>query len=485
MLIFNCTKAAQDFFTVIRKGEKQTIVEMPPCTDMSEDRNHLIGANGKPPQIQQWLLHAITIERKHCLVAMEMDTRFSVTITSLKKADADSFLQSFKILLSMQVMEFGQESGILDMTDAAIMVRNTLGHFEDIHLFRRSDRSAQAQLNKITGDLRYYAEDDPLLLTDEEMLLNFNYRCNNMIRSSKPRPNKNYIKPNEEMLLVWQQLYQGATPKQLAETRQRLSDHERSHMEAIMGGFTEAFTPPDNDDLPPPHSQSKAGIPEDGPLTNNEMNYLDNVLLKYKTDRSLENLSSLQGFLTAVVSGPNVIPTHVWLSEIWGPENNQPTWESEDEMLKFVETLIKMMNDISQTLMTNSQNYAAIFMGDQQNIDVSDWCFGYIAGYELDEAAWDEMPEHLSSQMEFLDECSFMVSVGGNNSASKSRKLNDKVITIAQDFHAYWLKQRSPQQRPDNVVELRPQHPATSQRVGRNEPCPCGSGKKFKKCCLH
>lgn len=23
-----------------------------------------------------------------------------------------------------------------------------------------------------------------------------------------------------------------------------------------------------------------------------------------------------------------------------------------------------------------------------------------------------------------------------------------------------------------------------SPKVGRNEPCPCGSGKKFKKCCL-
>ncbi|MDU7153445.1 MAG: SEC-C metal-binding domain-containing protein, partial [Enterobacter sp.] len=21
--------------------------------------------------------------------------------------------------------------------------------------------------------------------------------------------------------------------------------------------------------------------------------------------------------------------------------------------------------------------------------------------------------------------------------------------------------------------------------VGRNDPCPCGSGKKFKSCCLH
>ncbi len=23
----------------------------------------------------------------------------------------------------------------------------------------------------------------------------------------------------------------------------------------------------------------------------------------------------------------------------------------------------------------------------------------------------------------------------------------------------------------------------TTSKVGRNEPCPCGSGKKYKKCC--
>ena len=23
-----------------------------------------------------------------------------------------------------------------------------------------------------------------------------------------------------------------------------------------------------------------------------------------------------------------------------------------------------------------------------------------------------------------------------------------------------------------------------SEKVGRNDPCPCGSGKKYKKCCL-
>ena len=29
-----------------------------------------------------------------------------------------------------------------------------------------------------------------------------------------------------------------------------------------------------------------------------------------------------------------------------------------------------------------------------------------------------------------------------------------------------------------------PQAVNTNRDVGRNDPCPCGSGKKYKKCCL-
>jgi len=35
-------------------------------------------------------------------------------------------------------------------------------------------------------------------------------------------------------------------------------------------------------------------------------------------------------------------------------------------------------------------------------------------------------------------------------------------------------------QRPPTKKQLFRNPP----KVGRNEPCPCGSGKKFKKCCL-
>ena len=34
-----------------------------------------------------------------------------------------------------------------------------------------------------------------------------------------------------------------------------------------------------------------------------------------------------------------------------------------------------------------------------------------------------------------------------------------------------------------NSSEQGPKRQAVSNKVGRNEPCPCGSGKKYKNCC--
>ena len=40
-----------------------------------------------------------------------------------------------------------------------------------------------------------------------------------------------------------------------------------------------------------------------------------------------------------------------------------------------------------------------------------------------------------------------------------------------------------PLKLPDNIDLNRPLSAARSADAGRNDPCPCGSGKKFKKCC--
>jgi preprotein translocase subunit SecA len=57
-----------------------------------------------------------------------------------------------------------------------------------------------------------------------------------------------------------------------------------------------------------------------------------------------------------------------------------------------------------------------------------------------------------------------------------------------------WLDPEDPELDPEVVEEIfpqvllqepesKPQPLVLEPKIGRNEPCPCGSGKKYKKCC--
>jgi hypothetical protein len=46
-----------------------------------------------------------------------------------------------------------------------------------------------------------------------------------------------------------------------------------------------------------------------------------------------------------------------------------------------------------------------------------------------------------------------------------------------------WDAILSPEKRHEILKEHRKTIIAVSSKVGRNDPCPCGSGKKYKKCC--
>jgi preprotein translocase subunit SecA len=71
---------------------------------------------------------------------------------------------------------------------------------------------------------------------------------------------------------------------------------------------------------------------------------------------------------------------------------------------------------------------------------------------------------------------------------------NAMIANIQEDFIRYVLRVsptvvEEPKERPLKVVENRyeeqgPKQPIRAEnQVGRNDPCPCGSGKKYKKCC--
>jgi len=73
--------------------------------------------------------------------------------------------------------------------------------------------------------------------------------------------------------------------------------------------------------------------------------------------------------------------------------------------------------------------------------------------------------------------------------AGDAERWLDQIVQSLQKIHAFWLEQRA--DVPEGEVEddylfgtdAPIPHTRTAPKVGRNDPCPCGSGKKFKKCC--
>ncbi|MCV5778728.1 UPF0149 family protein, partial [Escherichia coli] len=54
-------------------------------------------------------------------------------------------------------------------------------------------------------------------------------------------------------------------------------------------------------------------LTKSGPLTDREIDWLEEILMKYGMDDSVLCFSELDGLLTAILSGPNMVSPNIWL----------------------------------------------------------------------------------------------------------------------------------------------------------------------------
>ncbi len=225
-------------------------------------------------------------------------------------------------------------------------------------------------------------------------------------------------------------------------------------------------------------------------LSEDEIERLDRFLLDRidegtDTDRKDEgvlDITELDGLFTAIVSGPVVIPPSKWLPAVWG--DFEPVWESTNEFKAILSLMMRHMNSIAAILMEQPEEFEPIFL--EKKVDektytiVDEWCEGYWRGVTLAADEWHlndkEMVAMLSPILAFTSESQWRAHDYSDHEVEIIQK---SIAPNVQKIHAFWLAQRSQDAPLTQMVYRR------EPRVGRNDPCPCGSGKKYKKCCLH
>jgi uncharacterized protein len=223
-------------------------------------------------------------------------------------------------------------------------------------------------------------------------------------------------------------------------------------------------------------------------LNAKELNSLDELLLarideeaySEEMDEGVLSISELDGLFTAVVSGPTVIAPSQWIPVVWG--DFEPVWDSEKEFEAVFSLMIRHLNSIASMLMNQPQRFEPLFMEHgvkgKTRMIVDEWCEGYMRGVSLATIEWEgaggEMTELLLPIMTFASETGSQVLE--KLSETEIKKIQRTIVPSVHEIHAWWLAQRESKSSPIRRSPL---------QVGRNDPCSCGSGKKYKKCCLH
>jgi len=216
------------------------------------------------------------------------------------------------------------------------------------------------------------------------------------------------------------------------------------------------------------------------PLSDEELDELDQFLMSDAVHDEAMDLSMMDGFLTALAIGPNTLPPSRWLPEIWG---GPMTWQSEAQAKHIMSLVFRHANDILFELRSYPDEFEPLLYEREhegKKIPIIDeWCAGFVQAMALDDAAWqplldaEEGAELLYPIMLYGSEAGWEELQKDSALAGRHEEfaaaLGECVIAIME----WWLPVRKAKST------LRRETP----KVGRNDPCPCGSGKKFKQCC--
>lgn len=225
------------------------------------------------------------------------------------------------------------------------------------------------------------------------------------------------------------------------------------------------------------------------PLSDQEMAELDEFLMSDATPEESMDIVTLDGFLTSLVIGPEVVPPSVWLKTIWGGEG-EPRFESSEQAQRVISLIMRRFNTLS-CLFEEPPEFAPILWereveGTTYRI-ADDWCWGFMAGVSLAAQAWQlllvdrENRAMLRPILTLGTEEGWRLLEADSDPDGAEQAAFDALESSVIAISRYWRKQWREQSAALREAAIRPR----ALRVGRNDPCPCGSGRKYKRCCAN
>ena len=217
-------------------------------------------------------------------------------------------------------------------------------------------------------------------------------------------------------------------------------------------------------------------MPPVKPLSGDEFERLADFLEAH----SPFDTDGLLGVLNAVAVAPTLLPPSAWLPVVL-PDGLGGLGASETE--DFFGLLIRQYGDVLDAL----EHQEAVMPAPEDVAECKAFAAGYAAGAEID-PEWIGNADHWSfaAPMAYLGGRRDLVSEKTSEDIRKNLGPDPEQILCRSLGGLLRASHESFKRVRENTLsQVTAQKPPASSRVGRNDACPCGSGRKHKRCCIN
>lgn len=220
-----------------------------------------------------------------------------------------------------------------------------------------------------------------------------------------------------------------------------------------------------------------------GPLSDAEVDQLADFLDSLPSPEAM-NLERLDGFFCALIVGPDlVMPSEYWPYIIGAETDSDPAFSTMEQAQTIMSLVTRHWNTIAGAL-NNGDLYLPLLFEDENGAPSgNDWASGFMEGVALRHSSWqaflddEELAVAIVPMMALAHENDPDLKSQFEPLLSEEREQILHLMTASiAEIYDYFAPMRA-QPPPATFVHSQP-------KIGRNDPCPCGSGKKYKHCCM-
>lgn len=202
------------------------------------------------------------------------------------------------------------------------------------------------------------------------------------------------------------------------------------------------------------------------------------------------NIEALDGFFAALICAPTLVMPSVYLPIILGGSSEDIHFENASALQDFFVLLTEHWSHMALSLKAGELFLPLLLEDGRGNTAGNDWAYGFARAMQIDSQDWSVLlhDEEFGGAL-----VPILALVHEHDPDQSMRPYGDKPVSDGQRekllagvaagvtaIYAYFDQRRG---NPSAVrrATVEPYQRA-SPKIGRNEPCPCGSGRKYKQC---